>query len=234
MYRDPPGEVVGQLTKTDKVDARLLALLEVTLKLQTRPAPTEIICDLKDLHVARVALVKDRTAARNRQKNITLQLLKKLNTRRLKHIENQLAEIDAAILDLINTDPDLARLFAILTSIPGIAKCSAFALIIDMPELGTLDNHTTASLSGTAPRIKQSGKRTGKAFVHGGRPNVRRALYMPALVACRYNPDLKAKYQALKSNGNPPKVANTTIMRKLVILANALLKADRTWQKEYP
>lgn len=228
------GEAIGQLTKTDKVDAKLLALFGVMLQPQVRPAPPEIICDLKDLHIARVALVKDRAAARNRQKNMTLRVLKNLNTQRLKHIENQLAKIEVAILDLINKEPDLARRFAILTSIPGIAKCSAFTLLIEMPELGTLDSQTTASLSGTAPRVKQSGKRTGKAFVHGGRPNVRNALYMPALVACRHNPDLMTKYQALINAGKPPKVAITAIMRKLVILANALLSADRVWQKECP
>ncbi|MFV0643582.1 MAG: transposase, partial [Sphingomonadaceae bacterium] len=71
----------------------------------------------------------------------------------------------------------------------------------------------------------------GKSFIRGGRANVRQALYMPALVAARFNPDLKAKYKQLIAQGKPAKVAITAIMRKLVVTANALLKADRLWVK---
>jgi transposase len=80
-----------------------------------------------------------------------------------------------------------------------------------------------------APIARQSGRWIGKAFIRGGRANVRQALYMPALVAMRFNPDLKAKYDHLIGAGKPAKVAITTIMRKLVVLANALLKAGRPW-----
>jgi transposase len=134
-----------------------------------------------------------------------------------------------AIRALINSDDNLRRKFAILVSIPGIAERSAFALLIDMPELGTLEAQEAAALSGTAPMTRQSGKRTGKAFVSGGRVNVRRALYMPALVAARFNPDLRDKYKEFTARGKPPKVAITAIMRKLVILANALIRDDREW-----
>lgn len=104
-----------------------------------------------------------------------------------------------------------------------------FALIADMPELGTLDSQAAAALSGTAPMTRQSGKRTGKAFVTGGRVNVSQALYMPALVAARFNPDFAAMHQTMTARGKPPKVGLTGIMRKLIILANTLIKADRTW-----
>jgi transposase len=187
-----------------------------------RAAPSKIISDLKDLHVARTALIKDRTAAKNREKNLTSSLLKRHVRQRLSSIGSHLKEIEAAIRSLINADDDLRRKFAILVSIPGIAARSAFALLIDMPELGTLEAQEAAALSGTAPMTRQSGKRTGKAFVSGGRVNVRQALYMPALVAARFNPDLKDKYQDFTARGKPPKVALTAIMRKLVILANAL------------
>ena len=86
-----------------------------------------------------------------------------------------------------------------------------------------------ASLSGLAPIARQSGRWTGKAFIRGGRANVRQALYMPALVAIRFNPDLKAKYGKLIEAGKPAKVAITAIMRKLIVMANALLKAGRSW-----
>jgi transposase len=223
------GEALGQLGKTDKMDAAMLAMFGAMLKPQVRPAPPRILSDLKDLLVARTALVKDSTAARNRQKNLSSPLLKRQVKARLVLIDRQLAEIEAALLALIRSDADLARRFDILISIPGIATRSAFALLIDMPELGRLDGQSAASLSGTAPRARQSGQREGKSYVHGGRANVRQALYMPALVASRYNSDFKATYQHLTAKGKPPKVALTAIMRKIIVLANALIRDDREW-----
>jgi transposase len=223
------GEAIGQLAKTDRMDAAMLARFGALVEPGVRAAPSKIISDLKDLHVARTALIKDRTAAKNREKNLTSSLLKRHVRQRLSSIESHLKEIEAAIRSLINADDDLRRKFAILVSIPGIAARSAFALLIDMPELGTLEAQEAAALSGTAPMTRQSGKRTGKAFVSGGRVNVRQALYMPALVAARFNPDLKDKYQDFTARGKPPKVALTAIMRKLVILANALIRDDREW-----
>ena len=79
----------------------------------------------------------------------------------------------------------------------------------DMPELGGLEQAQAACLAGLAPIARQSGSWTGRAFIRGGRSSVRRALFMPALVAARFNPDLKAKYQHLIAAGKPPKVALT-------------------------
>jgi transposase len=102
-------------------------------------------------------------------------------------------------------------------------------MLIEMPELGTLENPQAASLAGLAPVAHESGKWRGKRSIRGGRANLRHAIYMPALVATRFNPDFKAKYQAMIVAGKPPKVAIVTIMRKLVVLANALLKEGRNW-----
>ena len=98
-----------------------------------------------------------------------------------------------------------------------------------MPEIGTLDRKQVASLAGLAPITRQSGQWQGKAFIGGGRKPLRDALYMPALIAMRFNPDLKAKYEHLRSAGKPAKVAIVAVMRKLIEMANALVKADRTW-----
>ena len=94
-----------------------------------------------------------------------------------------------------------------------------------MPELGALEPGKAASLAGLAPVARQSGGWTGRAFIRGGRASVRQAVYMPALVATRFNPDMKAKYKQLINAGKPAKVALTAVMRKLILLANALLKA---------
>ena len=124
----------------------------------------------------------------------------------------------------------LADRFAILISIPGVSNITAFALLIAMPELGSLEAGQAANLS----RPGYANRPTVRALdrsptIQGGRADVRQALYMPALVAARFNPDMKVKYAHLIQTGKPAKVASTAIMRKLVVLANALLKANRTW-----
>ena len=98
-----------------------------------------------------------------------------------------------------------------------------------MPGLGTLEAAQAASLAGRAVAARQSGRWTGRAFIRGSRASVRRALSMPALAAARFNPDMKAKYAQLIAAGKAAKAALTAIMRKLLVLANALLKSGRTW-----
>lgn len=227
-------EATGKLAKTDRLDAAMLARMGALLDLEARPVRSPVLNDLKDLHVAREALVKNRTAARNRAKNLTMALLKRHNGAQLRQIERQIAAIETEIMAIIKADPGLSRRFDILVSIPGVAAITAFALIIDMPELGTLENGQAASLAGLAPVARQSGQWTGRAFIRGGRANVRQALYMPALVTMRFNPDLKAKYERLKAGGKASKVAITAIMRKLVVLANALIRDGRFWTPSLP
>jgi len=227
-------EATGRLAKTDPMDAAMLARMGALLDLQARPPRSPILNDLKDLHMAREALVKNRTAAKNRAKNLTLAILKRHNGAQLRQIERQIAAIETAIMALIKADSDLARRFAILVSIPGVSAITAFTLLIDMPELGSLENGQAASLAGLAPVARQSGKWTGRAFIRGGRANVRRALYMPALVAMRCNDQIKAKYDRLKAAGKAPKVAIVAIMRNLLVLANALLRDCRKWTPKMP
>jgi transposase len=222
-------EATGKLAKTDRLDAAMLAKMGALLDLEARPVRSPLLNDLKDLHMAREALVKNRTAAKNRAKTLTLALLKRHNAEQLRQIERQIAAIEAEIIALIKADPDLASRFAILVSIPGVSVITAFALIIDMPELGSLENGQAASLAGLAPVARQSGNWSGRAFIRGGRANVRQALYMPALVAMRFNPDLRAKYDRLKAAGKAPKLAITAIMRNMIVLANALLRDGRKW-----
>ncbi|AYG69421.1 MULTISPECIES: transposase [unclassified Rhizobium] len=222
-------EATGKLAKTDRLDAAMLARMGALLELEARPARSPILNDLKDLHMAREALVKNRTAAKNRAKNLTLTVLKRHNAEQLRQIERQMAAIEREIMMLIKDNLVLARRFESLISIPGISATTAFALLIDMPELGTLAHGQAASLAGLAPVARQSGTWTGRAFIRGGRAKLRQALYMPALGAMRFNPDLKAKYDQLKAAGKAPKVAITAIMRKLIVLANALLRDGREW-----
>lgn len=222
-------EAIGCNAKTDAVDAAMLARMGALLELPSRPIVSDALDTMKELQVARLGLVKDRTAAKNREHGCRSPLLKRHTAQRLAQIERHIAAIDAELKASLTREPDLAARFAVLVSIPGIGEVTAIAMLIDMPELGTLDSKQVASLAGLAPIARDSGQHRGKRHIRGGRAQLRQALYMPALVATRFNPDMKAKYTTLVAAGKPPKVAITAIMRKLVILANALLKEGRNW-----
>ncbi len=159
-------------------------------------------------------------------------LLKRHAAQRLTQIDRQIKTIDSALQAFLESDADLMARFKIIASIPGIGTLTAVTMLIAMPELGSLDNKQVASLAGLAPQARDSGQHRGKRHIRGGRAILRQALYMPALVATRYNADMKAKYQAMIAAGKPAKVAITTIMRKLIILANALLRANRPWTQK--
>lgn len=225
-------EATGKLAKTDRLDARILARMGSLLQLEPRPVRGKLLNDLKDLHIARKALVKDRTAAKNRSKHILLPLLKAQNSLRLDQIRQNIAAIDKAMTAIINADAMLAKRFAILRSVPGISSITAAMLITEMPELGELEPKQAASLAGLAPVTRQSGTWKGRSRVQGGRSDVRKALYMPAVATIQFNPDLKLKYARLIAAGKPPKLAITALMRKLIILANTLLKENRSWAEK--
>jgi transposase len=217
----------GTRAKTDAVDARLLAQMGAALDLVPDKPAEQDHNDLKELQVARTALVKDRTRLRNRLKTQTL--ARRQTKARLAQIERQLDALQGEIASRINACPQRRRAYAILRSIPAIGEVAAAAILIECPEVGTLGKKQAAALAGLAPMTRQSGQWKGKAFIQGGRKYLRDALYMPALVAIRFNPDLKEKYQAMIKAGKPAKVAITATMRKLIVLANTLIKDNRMW-----
>ena len=227
-------EATGRLAKTDRVDAAMLARMGAVLELEGRTPPDRNLHDLRELLTARRALIKDRTAARTRLATATLPLVKRQLDTRVRQIEKHLRTIDAAMADTVARDEAMSRKLAILISIPGIAETTALSMLIEMPELGTLEGKQAASLAGLAPISRQSGKWQGRERIQGGRPVLRRAIYMPAIVAARFNPDLTAKYDQLIHAGKPAKLAITAVMRKFVVMANALLRDDRKWSEAHP
>jgi transposase len=219
----------GQRAKTDKVDAAMLAAMGAALGLEPGQVISKDQHELKELQIERTALIKDRTRLKNRLQTQTLTITRRQTKARLVQIERQLKAIEDEIETRL--EQDRARALDILKSIPGIGSATAASILIECPEIGTLGRKQIASLSGLAPMTRQSGQWRGKAFIQGGRKFLRDALYMPALVATRFNPDMKAKYQAMKKSGKPPKVAITAIMRKMIQLANTLIKLDRKWKQ---
>lgn len=227
-------EGIGLLAKTDKVDAVLLARMGSLLDLKAETPRAQSTNDLKDLATARQALIRDRTAAKARTQTASVLLLKAQLSRRLKQIERDLVLVDAAILSVIAQDETLSESAKILTSIPGIATVTACAMLAQMPELGTLSGKQAASLAGLAPMSRQSGKWQRREHIRGGRAEMRRSLYLPAVVATRFNPDMKTKYDQLVASGKCKKLAITAIMRKLLVMANSLLRDRRKWTKAHP
>ena len=222
-------QACGTRVKTDAVDARMLASFGNALTLEPDHPVDGKQLELKELFSSRGALIKDRTRLTNRLNTQSLALVKRQTKARIDQITRQLKALQQDINTRLQDCPGRTRTNTILRSIPGIGEVAAATILIEMPEIGTLQKKKAASLTGLAPMTRQSGKWRGKATIQGGRKQLRDALYMPALVASRYNPDLRDKYQAMIKNGKPQKVALTAIMRKLIELANTLVKADREW-----
>lgn len=219
----------GVRAKTDAVDARMLAEMGCALAMEPDAPAAKDRPVLRELQAARTALVKEKVRAQNQLAQQSQPLTRKLTKARLRQIKTQIGQIDVAIRTQIETCPARQRALILIESIPGIGPVLANTMLIEMPEIGTLSKKAVASLAGLAPMTRQSGKWRGRAFIQGGRKPLRDALYMPALVAIRHNPDFTEKYNQMKALGKPSKVAITTIMRKLLILANTLVKEDRKW-----
>ena len=227
-------EASGRRVKTDPVDAAMLAAMAAVMPLRPTPPLSEAQRSLQQLQQAREALLCDRGAARNRLAQCRLPLLRKQAKARLRQIEGQIKALDRALADQLDSDPTLQRKARILESIPGVSCITAAGLLATLPELADLPPKALASLAGVAPVTRQSGTWQGRSFIQGGRFRARRLLYMPALAASRHNPDLAAFYERLVQAGKPPKVALVAVMRKLLLLAAALLREDREWSPLSP
>ncbi|MEI4235484.1 IS110 family transposase [Roseovarius sp. D22-M7] len=220
-------QACGTRARTDAVDAQILARMGAAPSLEPDAPASEKLHDLRDLQIARTALTRERTRLRNRAHVQIKAVLKRQTGTRLALVERQIAELNDEIAKRIAEDRATARKRDILGSIPGLGNIVAAAILTFLPEIGTLDRKQAGSLAGLVPHCRESGQWKGKSFISGGRKPLRDALYMPALVAMRFNPDLKTRYTALRAAGKPAKVAIVAIMRKLLETANALVKADR-------
>lgn len=222
-------QAIGAHAKTDRVDAKMLAIFGDALGPQVRPPAPEALEALQELVHAHNAATAERTAIANRLAASDTTFLKAELRRRLKSLEGHIERLAAVIAQRIAADPALARRYQILVSIPGVGPGVATNLLVDLAELGCLDRRAIACLVGVAPFADDSGGATGQRHIKGGRASPRRALYWAALSAARYNPDLSAFYKRLVEIGKKPKLALTAVMRKLVVLANTLLKENRLW-----
>jgi transposase len=226
-------DALGQLAKTDRIDARLLALFGEVIGPEATPVPAKSLAELQELVLARQAAKACETALKNQLAAAASPVLKRLLKSQLNAQARLIAGLETAIEGLLSKDAGLKRRYELLASIKGIGPIAASTLAACLPELGTLAGRQIAALAGVAPMNCDSGEMRGQRRIKGGRAHVRTALYMAAIAASRFNPDLKAFYERLRAAGKPAKLALTAVMRKLVILANTLIREDRHWDPKY-
>ena len=218
---------LGQLAKTDAIDARVLARFAEVLK----PAPSrlseEAAEQLRELELRHRQVVEMIVAERNRLR--TAPRTADRIQEHLRWLEDEAKRTEKEIEGLVQSDPGLAAKAAILQSVPGVGPAVSATLLGSLPELGLLNRKEIAALVGVAPLNWDSGKLRGKRAIWGGRAHVRSILYMAALVASRYNPVIRALYERLCAAGKPKKVALVAAMRKLLIILNSMLRTRTLW-----
>jgi transposase len=217
----------GRLAKTDRVDARVVAELGLRLAPRITPPPSPERQRLARLIGRRRQLVEIRKAERIRLAEETDRVLKADMRSFIVVLERRIAKLEAAIARLIAETEPLREAAQRLSAAPGVGPIVAATLVADLPELGALDRRRIAALAGLAPLAHDSGQRTGRRRIWGGRRRVREALYLAALSAARHIPRLAALRERLRAKGKAPKTALIAVARVLLSMLNAMMR-DRS------
>ena len=223
----------GQLDKTDRIDARVLALFGERLRPAVRELPDAAARDLAALLARRRQLLEMRQAERSRLLQVegrAQRAVRQSLTRHIAYLERELAATDADLGALIRASPAWLEREDLLRSVPGVGPVLSLTLLAELPELGRLSRREVAKLAGVAPLARDSGTLRGHRYVHGGRASVRAVLYMAALVATRRNPVIRAFYERLLAAGKPKKLALVACMRKLLTILNAMARSGVRWE----
>ena len=223
-------QALGKRAKTDLIDAAVIAHFAEATKPKLRQMPDEVTRLLADLVARRRQIVEMIAAEAQRTRRMSDKRLTKSVARLRKALEKELSELDGLIDDQIRGSADWVEKEDLLASVPGVGKTIARTLIAELPELGSLDRRQIAALVGLAPWTRQSGQWRGKSFIGGGRKSVRSALFVGAMVAARYNPQLKSFRDKLVAAGKPKLIALVAVARKLITILNAILRDRRPWQ----
>lgn len=219
----------GRRAKTDRLDAALIARFALIMSDVARPLPSAEAMEIRALSTRRRQVVELAAAEKTRLKQALDEEIAASCRRLIAGLEAERARVEALLETRLAADPANRRRAELLRTIPGVGPAVITTLLADLPELGTLDRRSVASLTGLAPHPDQSGTRTGRAHIGGGRSCVRTALYMAALSASRSDRGLKREYKALRDAGKPAKVALTAIARRLAVAANSMIKTDQPW-----
>jgi transposase len=225
-------KALGLVAKTDRIDARVLALFAQ----QVQPAPLEKTpekqAEIQQLVARRRQLIDLRTQESNRWELTRAKAARKSIQAVLNTLERQIHDIEKAIEALVESDDDWRHKAQLIQSVPGLGGVTATTVVANLPELGKLNRQQISALAGLAPYNDDSGPRKGKRAIAGGRKSVRSVLYMAALAARRFNPVIKAFADRLTQHGKPFKVVLTACMRKLLVILNSIIKSGRPWNPQ--
>jgi transposase len=210
--------------KTDPLDKELIGAFARSCRPQPTPAPDATIRELAELLQRRDSLIASRAAEQTRLAQSRHKLVRAQISRSIKHLTQQLKEIDQLMAKLVASSQQLQLRVKALCQVSGVGLLTAVTLLITVPELGTLGRNRIARLVGLAPLNDDSGTRTGKRFIQGGRSRPRCALYLASVTASVHNPILRHFYLRLLQAGKPKKAALTALMRKLLIHLNSLMR----------
>ena len=222
-------KATGSLAKTDRLDARLLALFGERIMPPLRMLPDEAQRALADLLDRRSQLVAMRAQEKARLATVTA-IARKNVQQHIVWLDKCIAKLDGDLQQRLRQSPVWCEKAALLESAPGVGQVTTFTLLARLPELGQLNRQAISALVGVAPFNDDSGKRHGARYIRGGRADVRCALYMATLSAITHNKPIKAMYERLTASGKPFKLAMTACMRKLLTILNAMLKKNQTWK----
>ena len=223
---------LGLLAKTDKLDARVLALFGERMQPPLTRLASEQEQFLSALITRRAQISGFLVAKRNRLHTAPKSLHASLNEH-ITWLKQQLKQLDRQIDEFVNHTPDFKEKDELLREVQGVGKKTAAKLIADVPELGECDNKQIAALIGTAPFNHDSGRKHGQRSISGGRPDVRSVLYMATLTATRHNPVIRAFYHRLLKAGKLKKVALVACMRKLLTILNAIIRDRVHWNPAF-
>lgn len=223
-------KAVGTRSKTDSIDARLIAQFVAATEPDLRALPDEQSAALAELMARRRQLVGMLVAEKNRQGRLPPGKVRLSVARIIAALNEELARLDSDLGGIIEHSPVWRDKQDLLASVPGIGDRIARALLADLPELGRLDRRAIAALAGLAPFTRQSGQWRGKSFIAGGRAAPRSALFIGAMVAARHNGPLKAFYSRLIAAGKPRRLALVATARKLLTILNAIIRDQKPWQ----
>ena len=219
----------GIRAKTDKIDARLIALFGKILEPEVRPIASKEVRLIRDLLARKRQLNEARTQELNRQHKAP-RVLAASHRRLLKLLDKEIAWTNENLAKRVAALTEWQRTYDILSSVPGIGDGVAFTLLGELPELGTLSNRQVAALCGLAPFNHDSGQMKGKRRIKGGRAPIRTVLYMAMLCAIQHNPVMRNFYQKLVAQGKHKKVAITACMRKMITILNTMVRNNQEWQ----
>jgi transposase len=224
---------LGRLAKTDRIDALVLAQFaqsaESNGRLSTMRLLDQAQAELKALVARRRQLMQMLVAETNRRERAP-QIIRKSVVQSIKGLKRALAVVGKQVAEVIANSPVQQAKAKLLRAVPGVGPELTAVLLGNLPELGELGRRAIASLVGVAPHAHESGKFQGRRMIWGGRAHVRTKLYMAALSAVRFNPLLRAHYDALLARGKARKLALLACMRKLLLILNAMLRDQQPWR----